>query len=414
MKAAFSPAAGKLLRHQTIDENQPGSILRDFGIFLNFVRERELKASGINHLLPMDSLGELNAQLAKPVEIALKRPQQKSYPNINGLFLLGRALGLIGLQNRGRDKIFVLETEALSAWHELNATERYFTLLEGWIVRGSPEILGERGGGGWYHHTLSNLVRLFEQIPAEGLQIEGNPKFRDYGLSFFGLHNIALAEMFGWLEIESGAGQQGRSWIIEKIGGTGFGSAVVAQLLLTFEALDFNWGNEEFFGEHDRLAFDTLKPSFGSYFPEWRGCFRLSPAETIPGVYIFKVSLGKKTWRRIAVSFDDSLDVLSEAILAAFQFDNDHLHEFSFRDRFGIRERIGHPYLDKRPSTDEFTIGELPLQKGEVMEYLFDFGDSWRFDVEFENIEPQSAGRKTPQILETHGKAPPQYPDWED
>jgi hypothetical protein len=414
MKAAFSPADAEVLRRQTINENQPGSILRDFEIFLDFVRDRELKASGVNQLLPMNSLGELNALLAKPLDIRLKRPQQKSYSNINGLFLLGRASGLLGLQNRENEKIFILEADALSAWRELNATERYFTLLEAWIVRGSLEMLGEWQGGGIYNDTLYNLARLFEKIPAEGLQIEGNPEFRDYGLSFYGLHNIALAEMFGWLEIENGAGQTGRSRIIEKIRRTDFGRAVVGQLLLTLEALDFDWQNEEFFGEQDRLAFDILKPSFATYFPEWRACFRLSQAETVAGIYVFKVSLGKKTWRRIAVSSEDLLDHLSDAILNAFRFDHDHLYEFSYLNRFGVRERIGHPALDEAPSTDEFTIGELPLREGETMEYLYDFGDSWRFAVELEKIEPQSAKLKTPRILETHGKAPPQYPDWGD
>jgi hypothetical protein len=257
---------------------------------------------------------------------------------------------------------------------------------------------------------------LFEKIPAEGLQIEGNREFRDYGLSFYGLHNIALAEMFGWLKVESGAGQPGRSWIIEKIRRTDFGSAVVAQLLLTLETLDFNWRNEEFFseGERDPLAFNVLQPAFAPYFPEWRACFRLPVAETVAGIYIFKVSLGKQTWRRIAVSSDDSLDDLSDAILDAFRFDHDHLYEFSFRNRFGVKKRIGHPALDESPSTDEFTIGELPLREGETMEYLYDFGDCWRFAVGLEKIEPQSAKLKTPRILETQGKAPQQYPKWED
>lgn len=415
MKDAFSPAAAEILRRQTIDENQPGSILRDFETFLHFIRERDLKASGINQLLPINSLGELNGLLAKQLDIRLQRPQQKSYSNINGLFLLGRASGLLGLQNRGKEKIIVLDADALSAWRELNAAERYFTLLEAWIVRGSPEILGEWQGG-IYNDTLYNLARLFEKIPAEGLQIEANREFRDYGLSFYGLYNIALAEMFGWLEIESGAGQKGKSWIIEKIRCTDFGSAVVAQLLLMFKTLDFDWRNEEFFDEGDRdpFAFDVLQPAFAPYFPEWRACFRLPAAETVEGIYVFKVSLGKQTWRRIAVSSDDLLDDLSDAILGAFRFDHDHLYEFSFRNRFCVRERIGHPALDEAPSTDEFTIGELTLREGETIEYLYDFGDCWRFAVELEKIEPPNPKLKTPRILEKQGKAPEQYPDLED
>ncbi|MBA3442744.1 MAG: hypothetical protein H0T92_23075 [Pyrinomonadaceae bacterium] len=43
------------------------------------------------------------------------------------------------------------------------------------------------------------------------------------------------------------------------------------------------------------------------------------------------------------------------------------------------------------------------------MEYLFDFGDQWRFDVRLEKIDPPDARIKKPGILEKRGEAPPQY-----
>ncbi len=46
------------------------------------------------------------------------------------------------------------------------------------------------------------------------------------------------------------------------------------------------------------------------------------------------------------------------------------------------------------------------------MELLYDFGDSWRFTIKLERIEPRGAKMKTPRILESHGKAPAQY-SWE-
>ena len=47
------------------------------------------------------------------------------------------------------------------------------------------------------------------------------------------------------------------------------------------------------------------------------------------------------------------------------------------------------------------------------MTFLFDFGDNWRFDVKLERIEPREE-LKAPQILETHGKTPQQYPSYEE
>jgi hypothetical protein len=46
------------------------------------------------------------------------------------------------------------------------------------------------------------------------------------------------------------------------------------------------------------------------------------------------------------------------------------------------------------------------------MEYLYDFGDHWEFDVMLESIE--SPKLKKPKLIEERGKAPQQYPSWDD
>ncbi len=136
--------------------------------------------------------------------------------------------------------------------------------------------------------------------------------------------------------------------------------------------------------------------------------------ETKDGIFVFKVSLDKKIWRRIAVSSNAVLDDLHNAIQSAFEFDNDHLYEFSFRNRFGITQRVVHPICEEEFSTDEFKIENLPLRIGEKMEYVFDFGDYWQFTVELEEIQPPNPKFKKAKILEKHGKSPKQYPSWED
>ena len=44
--------------------------------------------------------------------------------------------------------------------------------------------------------------------------------------------------------------------------------------------------------------------------------------------YIISVSLKKGCYRHIQIASDKTLDELSQAILSAFDFDNDHLHAF--------------------------------------------------------------------------------------
>jgi hypothetical protein len=39
---------------------------------------------------------------------------------------------------------------------------------------------------------------------------------------------------------------------------------------------------------------------------------------------------------------------------------------------------------------------------------------TWHLTVKLDRIEPPDAKLKAPRILESHGSAPKQYPDWDD
>ena len=88
-----SPEYQQVLRKIAITDTGPGTILRDFDVLLEFVGEGGLPVTG-THLLPSRVLPEIDARLTHPLQLRLKRPQQKSYPHINGLYLLVRASGL--------------------------------------------------------------------------------------------------------------------------------------------------------------------------------------------------------------------------------------------------------------------------------------------------------------------------------
>ncbi len=164
----------------------------------------------------------------------------------------------------------------------------------------------------------------------------------------------------------------------------------------------------------EAATFGALQPLLQPFFPEWRRNLEIPQAALVNGLYVFKVSLGTKVWRRIAIPVALKLDDLSDAILRAYDFDDDHLYQFSYRDRFGVTVQIKHPYLAEPPSTDEVAVGEIPLRPGASMEYLFDFGDEWRFDVKLERIDPADGRIKKPKLLEEHGEVPPQYPNMEE
>lgn len=160
MDIALSSKHRRTLQEQAIGEDEPGRILRDFETLLGFVGEHGIRVSGVHQLLPMNLLAEHNARLSKPLRLGLKRPQQKSYPHINGLYLLLRASGLSLIAGDGTQSVLSLDRAALSSWRSLNAAERYFTLLEAWLVRGDAETIGEHDPLGSFF-KCSTFMQVF-------------------------------------------------------------------------------------------------------------------------------------------------------------------------------------------------------------------------------------------------------------
>lgn len=407
-KSDLLPIHHKILRTQDVDEKSPGSILTDFETLLKFISPDGIPVSGRLNLLPLKMLPDINAQMAHPLDIDLKRPQQKSYPHINGLFLLLRMTGLTILKCAGKKQILVRDNTIYDSWQSLNFTERYFTLLETWLIKGVPEVIGEPRG--IYFHPFIEWTDFFKRIKKNGLKIKGN---KDLGgmISFSpGLYTIGLMELFGLISIQHSKPEKGKGWCIERVHRTLFGEALWALLSDYFKT-------EDYFGMYQNgnsVDFGLLQKIIKPFFPEWRNNL-ISPKTAFQeGTYILKVSMAG-TWRRIAIPGSMFFDDLSTIILKAFDFDSEHLYLFSYKNRYGLRKSINHPYMeDSPPWTDEIRIGDLMLEPDTRMTFLYDLGDKWEFDVKIERIDPVDADIKTPIILETHGTPPEQYPNWEE
>ena len=139
---SLSPADEQLLRDQKISESSPGTILKDFQMLLDFIGTKGIEVSQTQNFLPMKSLAQLNARLTHPLKIDLKRPQQKAYPHLHGLYLLLRASTISYVEPKRKKFFLILEPKVLDSWNQLNPTERYFNLLEAWWIWGTEEILG--------------------------------------------------------------------------------------------------------------------------------------------------------------------------------------------------------------------------------------------------------------------------------
>ena len=393
---------------QTITDHAPGSILKDFQLFLDSIGPKGVPVSGNRHALPAMLLSELNESLGQPIAINFARPAQKSYPNICGLYLLSKASGLVHDVTSGKKPGVVLNPEGLSEWKELNATEQYFTLLEAWLVRARPEMLGESSGGGFRRDEGSNCLAFWQFRTGADLKFT---KYADQDILRYtpNLSNLALMQLFGLVTIQSAKPESGKGWRIKSIQKLPWGDAVLQGYLEALDTNDYGWPIDT-----DPYApFGALQPVFQPHFPDWQNTLSIQKPELRLGVHIFKVTLGK-AWRQIAITGSLCLDDLSHLILESVDFDSDHLDVFQYKDATGQTLSVYHPYCEEGPFTDEVRIGEIPLKPEMSMTYIFDFGDKWKFKVTLESVGDVHDKADYGEILERHGKAPQQYPDWDD
>jgi len=103
-------------------------------------------------------------------------------------------------------------------------------------------------------------------------------------------------------------------------------------------------------------------------------------------------------WRRLEIDPGLTLDQVNAVVQAAFEWTNSHLHEFSTTEtgrRWG-GQRFVPPFLmdDDDDATDESTVqlGTLLANPGDLVEYMYDFGDSWDHTIKLEKTRDVESG----------------------
>ncbi|MDQ5854647.1 MAG: plasmid pRiA4b ORF-3 family protein [Chloroflexota bacterium] len=136
-------------------------------------------------------------------------------------------------------------------------------------------------------------------------------------------------------------------------------------------------------------------------------------------LFRIKVSLAwqKRVWRVIEILDNQTLEDLHDAIQDAFGWDDDHLYSFYMSNRaWDNLTVIARPteFEYDPPTADEVTPAQLDLQQGQKFLYIFDFGDDLRHNIEVMHIVTPPPPGEFPRIVLRQGKAPVQYPGWED
>ena len=135
-------------------------------------------------------------------------------------------------------------------------------------------------------------------------------------------------------------------------------------------------------------------------------------------VFVFRARLTdvKGVRRRVAVRGDQTLADLHKALRDAFRWADDHLYAFWLDGAYWSRRGVeftdpGHARElgDAQTRSARVRLGDLGLEPGQKIAYVFDFGDEWRVDLTVARVDADDGG-VYPRLLESTGEAPPQYP----
>lgn len=385
-------------------DHAPGTILKDMASFLCYIEENQLEITGNKGLLPNHCLPKINAGMTHPLKLVLKREQQISYPHISALYLLSRSLGLIQIIQNKSKRFLTVDTEMIIKWNKFNEIEQYFGLMQMWFFH-CDERLILRGRHNKFRGPFDSAYQFVKDNVKKPLEIRSKEEHR-WVVYHPNLYNLALLEMFGLVNIKDNEESFEKSWTISSISVSDFGKRWV-QLL---EKTNYKELILQLLLDEDGSAgvMEAFHQKLAPYFPQWKACIELKKKTTDLGLHFFNVSLSKKIWRKISIQGSQSLDDLASLVLDAFDFDNDHLSQFTYTDRSGALKTINDCRAEAPPYSHEVNVGDIDILPGDCVEFLFDFGDSWLFQIQLEKIDHHFKDGKS-MVIESFGESPKQY-----
>jgi hypothetical protein len=137
---------------------------------------------------------------------------------------------------------------------------------------------------------------------------------------------------------------------------------------------------------------------------------------------VLRASFKPKVYREIEIEASSSLAALAEAIVMAFDFEFDHAFGYysDLKDPFSRKGERYELFADMEDgdsdagSVERTTVAQAFGEAGKTMLFVFDYGDDWRFLIEAKGSGEKAAKTRYPRLVASVGKAPDQYPDYDE
>ncbi len=122
-------------------------------------------------------------------------------------------------------------------------------------------------------------------------------------------------------------------------------------------------------------------------------------------------------WRRLDVRSDLTLDIVHQVLQVAFSWTDSHLHRFSLGG--GPFDPHSQLFLcpwdaeegefdDDGPAASDVRLDEVMQEAGDVLQYIYDYGDSWELTLRLEAVTPAQTESRSAVVVDGRRAAPPE------
>lgn len=115
-------------------------------------------------------------------------------------------------------------------------------------------------------------------------------------------------------------------------------------------------------------------------------------------------------WRELKVPSNITLEALSYIIIDAMGWENVHLHQFKkgdtlYKNTEDLKEEEDmYPFSRfRKENSNNWSLSQVLPEKGDRIEYEYDFGDSWKHEIWVKGIREYAPG-ETPSLIVLKGK----------
>lgn len=381
-------------------------IISDLKYLLEYIGENNIKLTKSKCQLGKKDCFLLNSKFKNNIKVDKAVYMQEKYVVVDFLFKILIRSKVFRIKSNSKGGSYLSKTYRFDELMNLNDYEKYLFIVECfWKTSDFYKDFG------WEIRAFIDFILQLGEEKDEEIILNKNSSIATYNSKY-----ADILEALGLCKLERDYLAKGKYDIkITKIYRTELGKSLCKKLIregLQYINLDgINFLFDEY---HYKKTSKSMKSIVSEIISrnQIKNVINIDEKmKAISGNSTLKIMLENDLYRILKVSNKDTFEFLHLYIQNIFDFDNDHC--YAFYDRDGNEFYSGNPMAVSIEYDPKLAIGDLALEEGESFNYLFDFGDCWRFMITVEEVMEDEECISEAELIDAIGESPEQYPEWD-